>query len=266
MAKARVLLTNDDGIDSPLLLPLAGAMRPWAEVHIVVPATERSWIGKAITRFAPVRVERRNCGEFPLYAVDGSPADCVNLAIHSLDLPRPDLVVSGVNLGLNFGLSFVLSSGTVGAAMESWIAGVPAIAFSMAIPNDAYGLSGAARARALGARIGEAAAVASELAETLWRHGMPPGVDLFSVNFPAELTRRTPRRLTDLARTRYGPLFVPASTQEFRHSFHFLEVLEEGPNTDVACVRQGAIAITPIRLQLSAELPASLRAIWETSP
>lgn len=260
---ARVLLTNDDGADSPALIPLWQALRTWAAVDVVVPAVERSWIGKAVTRFAPVRVHPQERGGGTWYVVEGTPADCVNLAVHSLGLPRPDLVVSGINLGLNFGLAFVLSSGTVGAAMESWIAGIPAIAFSMAIPNDAYGLSGEARTRALGGRAEAAAQVANELARILWQYGMPDGVDFFSVNMPADVTAHTPRRLTRVAATRYGPLFSAVGANEFRHRFHSLEVLEEAADTDIASVSNGAVAITPIRLSLSATLPEAVARLWE---
>lgn len=259
----RILLTNDDGVDSPTLLPLYRALRGWAEVDVVVPATERSWIGKAITRFGALRVWRERRAEEEWIVVDGLPADCINLGIHSLGLARPNLVVSGVNLGLNFGLAFVLSSGTVGAALESWIAGVPAIAFSMAIPNDAYGLSGPARQVALGPRVERASEVASELTRTLWAHGMPAGVDAFSVNMPADVSAHTPRRVGRVARTRYGPLFAPTGNGEFRHRFSYLEPLEQGADTDVALVSQGLVAITPLKLELSASVPESLRQAWE---
>lgn len=259
----RILLTNDDGVDSPTLLPLWRALRRWADVDVVVPAVERSWIAKAISRFTPLRLWRERRAEEEWIVVDGLPADCVNLAIHSLGLPRPSLVVSGVNLGLNFGSAFVLSSGTVGAALESSIAGVPAIAFSMAVPNDAYGLSGPARLAALGTRVEHASEVASELASILYRHGMPAAVDAFSVNMPADVTMKTPRRVGRVARTRYGPLFVSTGEAEFRHRFSYLESLDGSAETDVEFVSRGLVAITPLRLELSASVPDTLRQAWE---
>jgi len=141
-----LLLTNDDGMDSPTLVPLAKALQDLGTVRIVVPECERSWIGKAISRFETVRLRTVERDGLTLHAVAGTPADCVSLGVHELFPQPPDLVVSGINLGLNFGTAFVLSSGTVGAAIEAALAGVPGIAFSMAIPSDAYGLAGAARA------------------------------------------------------------------------------------------------------------------------
>ncbi len=252
----RVFLTNDDGADSPTLLPFLEALSQWAEVSVVVPAQEKSWIAKAITRFAPVSVELESRSGVPWAIVDGSPADCVNLAVHSLGWERPDLVVAGINLGLNFGSAFVLSSGTVGAVLEAWIAGLPAVAFSMAVPNDAFGLQGEARYAAVSSCAERVALVASDIARTLAEVGFPQSVDVFSVNLPADATRDTPRRVTSVTRTRYGPLFVPEALGRFRHRFSYLEPLED--HGDVAAVRRGYIAITPLRLDFSVALPPRL--------
>ena len=258
-----ILLTNDDGIDSPTLVPLAERLHSLGAVRVVVPDTERSWIGKAITRFDVVRVRETARGGIPMYAITGTPADCVNLGIHNLFGTRPDCVVSGINLGLNSGLAFVLSSGTVGAALEAWIAGIPAVAFSMAIPNDAYGLTGAHRIAALGARPQSAAAVAVEIVSTIRQHGFPPDVDCFSVNMPAEVGADTPRVTTRVTRSRYGQLFVPAPEGGYLHRFQSLTALEDRPDGDMHVCQAGAVSITPIRLELSGTVPESLRAALE---
>ncbi|MCX8071301.1 MAG: 5'/3'-nucleotidase SurE [Candidatus Binatia bacterium] len=256
-----LLVTNDDGADSPTLGPFVEALSHWADVAVVVPAREKSWIGKAITRFAPVAVELTSRNGIAWAVVDGSPADCVNLAVHSLGWQRPDVVVSGINLGLNFGSAFVLSSGTVGAVLEGWIAGLPAIAFSMAIPNDAFGVQGEARNAVVGQCAERVAHVASEIARTLWETGFPDSVDVFSVNLPAEATLNTPRRVTTVTRTRYGPLFIADGSGRFRHRFSYLEPLED--NGDVAVVSRGYVAITPLRIDFSATVPPGLRARLE---
>ncbi len=130
-----ILVTNDDGVDSPALLPLVRAVGRIAPVRVVCPTRERSWIGKAITRWEEIAVESVEREGIEITAVDGFPADCTNLAVHSLFPDPPELVVAGVNIGLNTGLGFFLSSGTVGAAMEAWIAGLPALAFSVGRPG-----------------------------------------------------------------------------------------------------------------------------------
>jgi len=249
-----ILVTNDDGIDSPTLLPLVRRLRRLGTVRVVVPESERSWVGKAITRFAVVEASATVRDGIPMYAVEGTPADCVNLGVHSLFDTPPDFVVSGINLGVNYGLAFVLSSGTVGAALEAWIAGVPSLAFSMAIPNDAYGLTGARRISALGTRPEATAVVAAEITETILGIGFPGDVDAFSINMPADATTETPRQITRVTRSRYGPLFVPGPEGGYLHRFQTLTVDDEADGGDIDTVRRGAVAITPLRLDLSGSL------------
>lgn len=260
-----ILITNDDGIDSPTLVPLARALRPLGELRIVVPSTERSWIGKAITRFEVVQAHATEREGIAMHAVSGSPADCVSLGVHTLFPTRPDLVVSGINLGLNFGLAFLLSSGTVGGALEGWIAGVPSIAFSMAIPNDAYGLAGVQRIAALGQRPAAAAQAAAAMVESLLQHGFPPEIDTISVNMPADISATTPRVVARLTRSRYGPLFVPGPEGGYLHRFQSLQALETPEDGDMQVVQRGAIAITPLRLDFSAALPGRLHAALTTA-
>src|SRR5436309_3428852 len=104
---AAILVTNDDGIDSPMLVPLVRALQRLGSVRVVVPSSERSWIGKAISRFDVVRVEAPERDGVAMHAVNGTPADCLSLGAHTLSDHPPDLVVSGINLGLNFGLAFI---------------------------------------------------------------------------------------------------------------------------------------------------------------
>ncbi len=255
-----ILLTNDDGIDSPMLVPLARQLGRLGTVRVVVPETERSWIGKAITRFEVVRAYATEREGIAMHAVSGTPADCVSLGVHTLFDGPPDLVVSGTNLGLNFGLAFLLSSGTVGGTLEGWIAGIPAIAFSMAIPNDAFGLTGARRLAALGARPQTAAAVAVDITDAILRAGYPADIDCFSVNMPADVGPETPRVIARVTRSRYGPLFVPGPEGGYLHRFQSLTALEEPADGDMQVVSRGAIAITPLRLELSASIPSTLQA------
>lgn len=260
---ATILITNDDGIDSPILLPLASALQRLGKIRTVVPDRERSWIGKAISRFDPLTIRTIEAENQVSYAVSGTPADCVNLALFELFPDRSDVVVSGINLGLNFGTAFFWSSGTVGAAIEACIAGVPAIAFSLALPQDAFGLSGEARTARLADLPARAVAVAAEITDTILRHGFPPGVDLFSVNMPASVQMSTPRRVTPIARTAYASLFLQNGDGAYRHSIRSYELCAPAPDSDVAVVRAGEVSISPVRLDLSASLPASIVAALE---
>ncbi len=258
-----ILITNDDGIDSPTLVPLARALQQLGAVRVVVPSSERSWIGKAISRFDVVRAEPTERDGIPMHAVSGTPADCVSLGVHTLFPDPPDLVVSGINLGLNFGLAFLLSSGTVGGALEGWIAGVPSIAVSMAIPNDAYGLTGVQRIAALGERPEAAAIVTADIVATIMHAGFPADIDGFSINLPADVTMQTERLVARLTRSRYGPLFVPGPDGGYLHRFQSLRALEMLEDGDMQVVAHGVVAITPLRLDLTGELPAELRAALE---
>lgn len=267
---ATLMVTNDDGIDSPLLLPLVRALRSLAAVEVVVPSQERSWIGKAISRFDPLHVEHTKREGVAIHAVSGTPADCVSLGVHALFPQPPDMVVSGINLGLNFGSAFVLSSGTIGGAFEAAIAGVPAVAFSMALPNDAYGLSGDERIAALGERPAVIAETCADIVRGLLREEFPPQVDCFSVNLPADANIRTTRRVTRTTRTGYGPLFVRGEDGTYRHRFSRLTIADgaraaspdasvETAGGDIEAIQRGVVAITPIRVRLDVDLPEPLR-------
>jgi len=259
-----ILVTNDDGVDSPALLPLVRALQPVAAIEVVVPDRERSWIGKAITRWEEVAVERRELDGIPITAVDGFPADCTNLGVHSLFDEMPEMVVSGVNLGLNTGLGFFLSSGTVGAAAEGWIAGVPALAFSIGIQGNDRDWKSKARGAEAGDVWERAAAVAVDVVRTVRQSGFPTGVDLLSVNMPFDVGPATPRRITGLARVGYTGLFRSDDGSRYRHDFRG-ELLEHAPlsGTDVAAVREGAVSITPVQLARAVEVDAELRAALE---
>jgi 5'-nucleotidase len=136
----RILVTNDDGYFSPGIQALADAMRPLGDVVVVAPQREASAVGHALTLRRPLRLERVSAN---VYAVDGTPTDCVNLGIHEVLAGPPDLVVSGINKGLNVG-DDVTYSGTVAGALEGALLGYPAIAVSMAWTNGSWDFGPAA--------------------------------------------------------------------------------------------------------------------------
>lgn len=260
-----LLVTNDDGVDSPALVPLIRALSEHYEVRTVVPAEERSWISKAITRWDRVRAQPLERGGYPILAIEGGfPADCTNLAVHSLFDAPPDAVVSGINLGLNSGLGFFLSSGTVGAATESWIAGIPAFAFSTGVP----GQDRAWKRRAHGEQGAElwerASSICVDVVRQVLGRGYPAGVDLINVNFPASADLETQRVVTDLAVVGYGSLFSSVGDGVFEHDFDgALTKGEPRAGTDVAVLRSGRVSITPVRLAHASELPDGMKELLE---
>src|SRR3989442_5902108 len=130
----RILITNDDGYRSPALTVLAGALGTVGEVTIVAPVQEASAIGHALTLRHPLRLER--IAE-RVFAVDGTPTDCVNIAVTQVFKALPDLVVSGINKGWNLG-DDVTYSGTVAGALEAALLGVPALAVSLKATRGDY--------------------------------------------------------------------------------------------------------------------------------
>jgi len=171
-----ILLTNDDGIYAEGIRALYEALKGIGNVTVVAPDTERSAVGHAITLSDPLRVKEVNRGgKFFGYATTGTPADCVKLAIRALLKKKPDLVVSGINLGPNVGYS-VLYSGTVSGATEGAILGIPSFAISLATfidPDYSF-----------------AAEFAKKLVKQIIKHKNLPKGTLLNVNIPAVEKRR----------------------------------------------------------------------------
>ncbi len=258
---SHVLLTNDDGVDSPALLPFARALEEIGDVTVVVPDRERSWIGKAITRTGEVATSTVRRDGRTITTCTGTPADATQLGVHIVCAPAPDVVVSGINIGLNHGTAFMLSSGTVGAAIEGWISGRPAIAFSAGPGHRRYDVwrrhAWSAAARPEWTAL---AATCAEILADVTDSGLLETADVVSVNLPFDARADTPRRVTSIARVRYGGLFRPAGRDRYRNGFVSLEEPDSLDGTDVAAMRDGAVSITPIRMPEAAAVSDSMRA------
>lgn len=207
------LLSNDDGIDSFFLLALAEALAERLEVVVVAPADEQSWVGRAMTRHGELTARRVEGFPCEAWSLTGRPADCVNVGLHHLlGGRRPDVVVSGMNLGFNASLNLTLGSGTVGAATEGALAGLRAVAFSLSIPPDDFERVAAARGRrGAGGDAVTRAAAARCLELTLellvgpssWEESGGLSHVVYNVNLPAWVDAGTPVVNTTLAR---GPM------------------------------------------------------------
>ena len=243
----RILLSNDDGIEAPGLIPFALALQSLGEVSVVVPDRERSWVAKAITRFDPVKVEKRVVDGYEVHACSGYPADCVQLGIHVLFPLKPDVVVSGVNIGYNHGTAYLQSSGTAAAALEAGIAGVPAIAFSTGseeVPWKEWKVwSLTPDASGMWARVGAVAAGLVADAFPLLHGG-----DVLNIGIPDTADATTLRRITRVGRVGYDRLFAEQSPGVYIHSYGGLVQAKDGADgdTDVGAAADGVIAITPI--------------------
>jgi 5'-nucleotidase len=243
----RILLTNDDGIAAPGLVPFAMRLADVADVAVVVPDRERSWVGKAITRHDPVTVTPVVREGVTIHACSGYPADCVQLGIHTLFPQPPHLVVSGINVGYNHGSAYLQSSGTAGAALEAAISKVPAIAFSagsLTVPWNDWKLSVLKpEARPMWERL---ATVAADICRKALDAAAPG--DLINVGLPDTAEVATERRVTRVAPVGYDRLFAETAPGIYAHEYGGLVFDgEDLRGTDVAAARDEVISITPIR-------------------
>jgi len=259
-----ILVTNDDGVDSPALPAMVRALAERWPVRAVVPSQERSWIGKAISRWEDIRVERIERDGVEIHSVDGFPADCTQLGVHSLFEEKPEMVVSGINVGFNHGLAFFLSSGTVGAACEGWIAGLPAIAFSAGVSRGHNAWAKKAWSEESGPLWARMSAIATDIVGDVRGAGFPEEADLLTVNIPEAADLGTPRVVTALAKVGYDSLFRRQSEGLYVHDFSggFSRVPDlEG--TDLETDGRGFVSITPVRLAHSVPLPDAARRALE---
>jgi len=238
----KILLTNDDGIESPGLKALFEAVRPLGEVAVSAPAHQASATGHSISLNTPFRVDRLDwSGASHVFKVFSTPADCVRTAILKLLPWKPDLVISGINQGANYG-TLILYSGTVAAAAEGVILGTPAIAISLT-SHDFKDFS-------VGARFGR------QLAEWVGKQGLAPGV-LLNVNVPPLHADRVKGvALTHQGQFRHIEDLEPHSTLNSHYSYVLnspSEPAQEHPDSDVARVKAGFISVSPLHLDLTAK-------------
>jgi 5'-nucleotidase len=256
----RILVTNDDGIDAPGLVALAAAFQELGEVRVVVPDRERSWVGKAITRFDPVWVDRQERSGIEMTAVSGYPADAVQLGIHALDGPPPDLVVSGINLGYNHGAGFLMSSGTVGAAVEAWISGIPAVAISTGTMGNWHAWRQQAEAPESAADWKRLSRLTVHLLELVDEAGLFAYSDALSINLPFQADLDTERRVTTIARVGYDRLFTVQDDGSYRHAYGGgITQIDAVEGSDIDAAHDGAISITPLRMPAAAAIPDDVR-------
>ncbi len=236
----RVLVTNDDGIRSPGLSALVEQLRRDFEVVVVAPEREQSAVGHSITLHKPLRMQpvRLEGMDVEAYETNGTPADCVVLGAVRAG-SRPDLVVSGINAGANLGEE-LFYSGTVSAAVEAAIQGLPAFAVSVASRDDPL--------------YEPAARLARRLAQAVLALGMPTG-SLLNVNLPnlpeEELGALV---ITRLGRRSYSNQIEERRDPGGRPYFWFTgepEEVDSGPGTDIGAVAEGRISVTPVHTDLS---------------
>ena len=238
----RILLTNDDGIEAPGLVALeAIAAQLSDDVWVVAPAEEQSGTGHSLTLTAPIRLRQLGPKRF---AVRGTPTDSVMMALgHVMKDHRPDLLLSGVNRGPNMAED-VTYSGTVSAAMEGCLAGVRSVALSQAMGDYTVG----------GEDFGPACAFGAEIVRRLGAIDWPEGV-LMNVNFPVAVTADPPVVVARQGFRDYGNIRIDARTDPRGFPYYWFgygrEMTDPVRETDLHAVRQGAVSVTPLHLDLT---------------
>lgn len=238
--KPLILVTNDDGYQAKGIVSLAEAMRELGDVVVFAPDTHRSGMSSAITTAHPLRAWKYKEEEgFTVYVCNGTPSDCVKLALNEFVDRKPDLLVSGINHGSNAGIS-VVYSGTVGAAIEGCVFDVPSIAFSLCdfTPDADFSVT---------------MDVARKLSKKVLEEGLPKGVCL-NVNVPLgeiqgiKVTTQTQGKwVNEYHRAKDG-----AGRDVFWMTGNFENWEEENENNDEWALANGYAAVVPVKIDMTA--------------
>lgn len=255
--RVRILLTNDDGIHAPGLAALREAAAGLGETTVVAPDIESSGVAHSITLAQPLRIRKVHRGDdFFGYGVNGAPADCVKLGCDQILGGKPDLLLSGINLGPNAAIN-VLYSGTVAAAIEGAVLGIPSVALSLAAFDEPD--------------FAEASTVARELLERLCANGLDPATVL-NVNIPG-LPRDAIKgvRVTHQSRTGYDD-YYEKRVDPWGRAYYWItgelqRHFEQEPDSDLRALHDGYVSITPLHFDLTryeavAPLRERLAAEW----
>jgi 5'-nucleotidase len=247
--KTRILITNDDGYHSEGIIALENALSEIADVYVVAPASEMSGASHSLTLARPLRIRQIDARH---WTVDGTPTDCVTLALNRIlnADERPAICVSGINHGANLG-DDATYSGTVAGAMESTILGVPGLAFSL-VANRSHDFT-------------ESAKVARELTEKALHEGLPPNT-LLNINVPKgvpkgfRITKQGFKNARPVISEHIDPRGKPYYwIGEVRDGFH----LDDDGGTDFEAIDGGFVSVTPMRSDLTNYAAIEILQSWE---
>ena len=235
--RLKILVTNDDGVYSEGILVLAKALQKVGEVFIVAPDREKSAIAHSLTLHRPLRVEKIKKN---IYAVDGTPADCVHLGVNTILPQKTRLIVSGINKGGNLG-DDVTYSGTVSAAFEGTLLGIPSFAISLV-----------ARSRF---KFLPAAHFAVRVARQILKHGLPQDT-LLNINVPnLDEEEIKSYKITHQGRWTHNGSGVIEKIDPRGKKYYWIGngqlLFDQKKNTDFEAVSHSAISITPLHLDLT---------------
>ncbi len=251
----QILLTNDDGIYAPGLAAMELELAQLGDVILVAPATEQSGVGHSITFLTPLICHEIYDGNRRRgWAVEGSPADCVKIGVSELCPIRPDIVVSGINGGLNAGIN-VLYSGTVAAAIEGAFFGIDSIAVSLEYDEHAD--------------FAEAARIARSVIEQVLRQ-KDPDPQLYNLNIPTSATKQPSEvHLVPMGLQRYGEEYLKRMDPKGRP--YYWATGDPPPaaadrESDVSALKAGHVTLTPLRFDLTRHDMLETMKQWSLAP
>lgn len=250
----QVLLTNDDGYKSAGILALYEVLSQDFDVIVVAPDGERSWMGKSMSAHNSIRLVERSYVGHTFHVTNGTPADCVRLGLYEVCKEIPAFVVSGINIGSNFGHSRMLSSGTIGAAIEGAIDGVKSIAVSLCNTKN-RGIDFFDPENKVYFRT--AALLTARLLQAVEDSTYAQGIDVLSVNVPFEATSKSEIVITRPSTGSYGKLFEQTDFDSESYQHTGASISKESKNsleldTDLAAIQNGQISIAPLDISLTA--------------
>ena len=240
MSDPLILISNDDGIYAPGIYALWEAMSEIGKTTVVAPNTEKSAVGHAITIYDPIRIEKviRSNG-FEGYAVNGTPADSVKIAVQAIMKKKPDLIISGINAGANVGQS-LLYSGTISAASEGTLFGIPSIAISLDVLRDMD--------------FSTSKVVAKKIARMVIKNGLPKDT-LLNVNVPKDIEGS----INGYQVTRQGAIYFKDNfdkREDPRGRIYYwmsgeVKDTDNDLTSDGVAIKKGYVSITPLQLQMT---------------
>ncbi|NHI93003.1 MAG: 5'/3'-nucleotidase SurE [Candidatus Lokiarchaeota archaeon] len=270
MKKHKLLITNDDGISSPGLCALIDEFsdKEHYDLKIIAPKYENSWRGKSVSSHIKVKHQIISKDDLILHALEGTPADCVLIGCFHVCEELPDLVISGINFGANIGNSFILSSATVGAAMEASFLGIKSIAVSLLLnplKKDIKIMKDKKADLHINKNLKKedfnvAAKITKKIADfVLENPNLPPKTDLININVPSEATLDSEIHITSVSRAHYGNVFKKIDDE--KEDYYIFNRFARGgkyqfiKGTDIhSTFIKNSISITPIMLDLSGDV------------
>ena len=249
----RILITNDDGVNSSGIVAAKNAVIDLGEIEVVAPATQQSGIGHALTLFEPIRVSvSKLLDGNRAYSVSGTPTDAVILGVYEIMKKKPDLLISGINVGENLGMAELTTSGTIGAAMEAVVHGIPSLAISMQVKRDDIKFHDGH----VDLDFDFAQKITRKLSKKIMNRGLPQGIDFLNVNIPSHPESHK-IKLTRLGKKMYS-IHIQKRLDPRGREYYWIDgdpVGTDEEGTDVYTLRScNCPTITPISLDSTSNL------------